>query len=108
MAKLTVRIPDELHERLVVRGRAAGKSLNQLIVDSVRRSLDAPAAPKLNERERLEEALGDLLATPAEKTFVEPDDEETPLLSHEELQRIMPRLTPSLSESIIADREDRF
>jgi hypothetical protein len=108
VARVTVRLPDELHERLVVRGRATGKSLNQFIVDSVRSSLDAPAAAKLSARERLEEALGDLLATPAEKTFVEPDDEETPLLSHEELQRIMPRLTPSLSASIIADREDRF
>jgi len=106
MIRLTVRLPDDLHGRLVKRSRAAGKSLNQLIVEGAAYAASGGPAPQLSERERWRLALGDLLAD-TEALFEEPGDEDTPLLSYEELDRIMPRLDPPLSQTIIEDREDR-
>jgi hypothetical protein len=80
--------------------------LNQFVVDSVYDALSTPTAPPLSDGERLRAALGDLVMS-RPWTLIEPDDDQTPLLSHEELQRILPPLDPPLSESIISDREDR-
>ena len=41
--KFNVRISPELHEGLVVKAAAAGKSINQVVVESIRSTINGPA-----------------------------------------------------------------
>lgn len=107
MARLTLRLPETLHDRLVERSRAGGKSLNETIVDCLHQGLMAPKLTSLSEADRFRLALADILI-PADELFPdEPLDDSTPLLTHEELIRLMPILDPPLSQTVIEDREDR-
>ena len=107
-ARLTLRLRDRLHDQLVARGRACGKSLNQTIVDSLWEAVLFPRVEPLTEAERLRLALADI-TIPADELFPdEPLDDSIPALTHEELMRLMPVLDPPLSQTVIEDREDRF
>ena len=106
MARITLRLPEGIHAQLVTEARRRGKSVNQVIVDRIEAGL--PLEPgELNEGERIRLALGDLVADPKVllRGLPKPD---VPLLSHAELQRRMPQLSPPLSEIVMAEREDRI
>jgi hypothetical protein len=106
-ARLTLRLPENLHERLVARSGACGKSLNQTIVDCLYEVVLFPRAQPLTEAERLRLALADI-TIPADELFPdEPLDDRDPPLTHETLVRLMPVLDPPLSQTVIEDREDR-
>lgn len=107
MARLTLRLPTDLHGRLVAEAQDARLSLNQLIVTALLRAVEPRDRASASERERLVEALGELRAGP-ELLGSLPRYPDTDLLSHEELQRRWAGRRSSLSEAIIADREDRL
>lgn len=106
MARVTLRLPDWLHRQLAEESHAAGRSLNQHIVDALNRSVRGDGSPELTERERFRRALGKLaLSDEQVAAMVGPIDPNRKVLSHEELQRLMPRLDPPLSQTIIEERE---
>jgi len=108
MARVTLRLPDSLHARLVAESRAKNRSLNELIVDSLETRLPKEPMSIDEKRERMRKALGDLLVDVDEVMPLWPgEDENTPLLTHEELQARLPRLDPPMSQTVIEDREDR-
>lgn len=107
MTRLTLRLSEQLHARLVAEARSTGSSLNQLIVEALRGSLGTKNGPPRSERDTLIEALGDLRADPDALVAYLPRYPETELLSQEELQHRLADRNISLSEAIIADREDR-
>jgi hypothetical protein len=106
MARLTLRLSEPLHAQLAARSRQRGVSINQLVVETLARSLEEEHTAPSEERARLLAALGDLASDGW--LVEEPGDEEVPLLTHEELWQLMPTLDPPLSSRIIADREDRL
>lgn len=107
MARVTLRLPESLHARLIAESRAVEKSLNEVIVQSLEARLPA-ASPHLgDEQARMRAALGDLLVSADDLLPPWGDEQDTPLLSHVELQARLPRLDPPLSRTIIDDREDR-
>lgn len=70
MSKATFRIPDPLLEELRKRSRQEGRSINAVVVDSLRSGLGKrPVNPKL------EEILGPLIAKPATRTYTIGDAE---------------------------------
>jgi len=107
MERLTLRLPTDLHGRLVAQAQDARLSLNQLIVNALRRAVEPRDDAPVGERERLVEALGELRAGPEILASL-PRYADAGLLSHEELQRRLAGRKVSLSEAIIADREDRL
>lgn len=106
MARITLRLPDDLRADLVARSRARGKSLNQLIVEELTQAVEQALA--VTDVDRLRTALADILTSGLEVAPLDESESEIPILSHAELQTQLPRLTPTMSEMIIADREDRF
>lgn len=108
MARVTLRLPESLHARLVAESRATDRSLNELIVESLETRLpDVPSSVD-EKRELMRKALGDLLVSVDEVMPLWPGEEEdAPVLTHEELVARLPRLDPPLSQTIIEDREDR-
>ena len=64
MERLTLRLPTDLHGRLVAEAQASRLSLNQLIVKALRRAVEPRDDAPVGERERLVEALGELRAGP--------------------------------------------
>ncbi len=107
MARVTLRLPESLHARLIAASRAAGKSLNELIVESLEERLPAQSRDVGTDRELFRAALADLLVSADEVLPPWPEEADTPLLTHEELQNRLPVLSPPLSQTIIDDREDR-
>lgn len=112
MTRLTLRLPDSLHRRLLALSAEAGTSLNQLIVGALSEAATRPRPQpgqedSLRERvQRLRAALGDMVVEidPADfPAWVEFRDK---LPSHEELARMLPRLDPPLSQTIIEEREE--
>ena len=106
MSRLTLRLPPSLHAELAAHSRQCGKSINQLVVDTLRDTLGQKGPAMGDERARMLAALGDLASDGM--VIEEPGDADIPLLTHEELWQLMPKLSPSFSEQIIADREDRL
>lgn len=106
MARITLRLPDVVHGELVARSRTAGQSVNQIIVDTLTRSLDHDEAPPVDQRARLLAALGDLVADGL--VLDEPGDEDRPFLTYDELWQRLSNRDIRLSEAIITDREDRL
>jgi hypothetical protein len=102
--KLTVRLPAALHQRLRYRAREDNLSLNQAIVQAVKRGLDSePPDEALSERERVlrvlkESGLYEPLG-PGWRKFME-SASEIPI---DELWEETSGMPP-LSEDIIADR----
>jgi hypothetical protein len=110
--RVTLRLPDELHQRLEARSRAVGASLNQTIVSALHQALARSARDDVDERteelRHIRLALGDLL--------IELDESELPpelrpgddLPDRDAYRESLPRLDPPLSRTIIDDREDQF
>lgn len=107
MARITLRLPDDLHDELVLQSRGDGKSLNQLIVESLQRTAALAARSSVAEHERFAASLRDLLVPVDEIALPEPDD-APPNTASEELQPRLPTLNPPLSQSLIDGRVDRI
>lgn len=114
MARITLRLPEDLHRRLHSAFERTGSSLNQLIVAALTDTLaQAEVAEQMEgsllERVRhIRRTLGDLA--------VELDVRDLPphlrprqdMPDTDAIRQSMPELVPPLSATIIADREERF
>lgn len=114
VARVTLRLPEDLHRRLRATSEYTGSSLNQLIVAALREMLARDALAGQAEGSLLEQvqhvrrALGDLA--------IEVDASQLPphlcpredLPNTDTLRQSMPSLVPPLSATISADREDRL
>ncbi|MBU0491919.1 MAG: toxin-antitoxin system HicB family antitoxin [Chloroflexi bacterium] len=102
--KLTVRLPQPLHERVSQRARQTRRSLNQLIVDAVRREVEEPQPEPQSERERILAVLREagMLAPPLGPAWDE-YIQATPDVTIEEVRELWAD-QPPLSEDIIAMR----
>lgn len=114
MARITLRLPDDLHRQLQSSSRQSGKSLNQTIVDALSDQLrqcseeDSEETPQEKERRRIREALGDLVVDFRPEDYAPLFRPLPKNFDREALFRSMPRLDPPLSQTIIEDREERF
>ena len=106
MAKLTVRLPRQLHQTLRERAVRSAQSLNRVIVDTLWRGLEREEAEPLSEYERTMAAI-------RKSGLWEPTGpgwdkyiENAPDMTAEELRESL-RGIPPLSEDIIADRGER-
>jgi hypothetical protein len=117
MVRFTLRLPEDVYDRIQRASRESGRSLNQVMVDALR-DAELLCGPPLGASnfERLRWASRDV-APPwtdeddALMAEVFPDDDpDAPPLTHEELWALMPQLPPEkwASTLLIEDREDRF
>jgi len=104
LVKLTVRIPRPLHKRVSQRARQTQRSLNQLIVDAVRREIESSPPKVQSERERVRAVLQEagMLAPPLGPAWDE-YIRAAPEVTIEEVRELWAG-QPSLSEDIIAMR----
>jgi plasmid stability protein len=105
-AKLTVRLPKQLHQALRERAAQSAKSLNKVIVDTLWRGLEREEAEPPSEYERTMAAIHKtgLVTTmgPGWDKYIEAAED----VSLEEVRQMWEGLPP-LSEDIIADRGER-
>lgn len=114
VARVTLRLPDDLHQRLRAISRSSGASLNQLIVAALSAGAvredeaDKAGSALAGQVQHIRAALGDLA--------VELDASRLPphlrpggdLPDRSAFVRSLPALRPPLSATILADREDRL
>jgi len=105
-AKLTVRLPKQLHQILRERAARSAQSLNKVIVNTLWRGLEREEAEPLSEHERVMRAI-------RKSGLWEPTGpgwdkyiEGAPDMTVEELREALRGISP-LSEDIIADRGER-
>ena len=105
-AKLTVRLPKQLHQILRERAVRSAQSLNRVIVDTLWRGLEREEAEPRSEYEHTMAAVRKtgLLMTlgPEWDKYIE----DAPDMTVEELREALRGISP-LSEDIIADRGER-
>lgn len=112
--RVTLRLPEELHQRLQTKAQQAGVSLNQTIVATLSDSLghgdDADDEHGLLQEQvqHVRTALGDLTVELDPEGFPAHLRPAAGLPDREAFMRSLPRLDPPLSATIIADRDDRF
>jgi len=126
--RITIEVPDALHERLVNVARQTDTPLNGTIVRLIEQALttdaqvarpdgeatrtdgEAAHAELLSRRDqevaRIRAALGPLAEQPEDRE--RPKKSPLDALSAAEFRRRMPILDPPLSQTIIEGREDRF
>jgi hypothetical protein len=112
--RVTLRLPDELHQRLQREAQQAGASLNQTIVATLDRGLHG-APDQVCARGSLPEYVARIRAALGDLT-VEVDDGDFPaarrigdqLPDRTAFRETLPTLDPPLSATIIAEREDRL
>ena len=114
MARVTLRLPDDLHRRLRAASQKRGLSLNDLAIATLSHALaqgnaDGEAEDRLFKQvQQIRSVLGGLAveldanALPAE---LRPGGD---LPDVDTIRQSIPELAPPLSVTIIADREDRF
>lgn len=112
MSRVTLRLPEELHERLRDVSHRTGASVNQVIVATLRSALtcdkvDEPAPPLLQQTQVVRTALADLTVDVDPAWFATEFRPGEGVPTRDELVQSLPRLTPSLSATVIAEREDR-
>lgn len=114
MARVTLRLPEDLHRRLRSTSERTGSSLNQVIVAALSDALvrgdvaEHPESSLLEQVQHVQWALADL-AVQLDVRHLPPDlrpSEDLP--DTDTLRQSMPELMPPLSATISADREDRF
>ncbi len=114
MARVTLRLPEDLHRRLRSTSERTGSSLNELIVAALSQALAQGEVAGQAESSLLEQvqhvrrALGDLAVEVDARHLpphLRPSDD---LPDTDTLRQSMPALVPPLSATISADREDRF
>ena len=105
MIKLTLRLPGDVHRRLKKRATATQQSLNQVMVDALRRGLEQPPVEE-SERERTIRALKEAglyqPLGPEWNELISKAPDITPKEMRERLKGL-----PPLSEIIIEDRGPR-
>jgi hypothetical protein len=105
-AKLTVRLPKQLHQTLRERAVRSAQSLNKVIVSTLWRGLEREEAEPLSEYERTMAAIRKtgMVTTlgPEWDKYIEAAED----ISVEEVRQMWEGLPP-LSEDIIADRGER-
>ena len=105
-AKLTVRLPKQLHQILRERAVRSEQSMNKVIVDTLWRGVEHEQAAPLSEYEHAMAAIRKtgLLMTlgPEWDKYVE----DAPDMTVEELREALRGISP-LSEDVIADRGER-
>ncbi len=113
MARVTLRLPEDLHRRLRAASERSGASLNQLIIAALSDALARDAVeeqakdPLLEQVQHIRRALGEL-AVELDTSYLPPHlrpREDVP--DADTLRQSMPELVPPLSATIISDREDR-
>ena len=113
MARITLRLSDDLHQRIEAASRQSGVSLNQLIVSTLRAACEnnrleyRDADPLVERVKHLRLIMGDLVEE------IDPDElpadiSEVELQPIEEFRRALPVLDPPLSVTIAQEREDRL
>jgi hypothetical protein len=114
VARVTLRLPKDLHRRVRAVSELTGASLNQWITAALGEALArADVAgetenPLLERLQHVRKALGDL-AVELDMRHVPPHlrpDEDLP--DSDAFRRSLPQLIPPLSATIVADREDRL
>lgn len=95
MAKTTIRLPENLLEKLRERSREEGRSLNTVAVETLWRGLGLEAAP-----DDVVAILGDIVVRPATKTFDADALEQSLARSRREAR--------DLPEALEWMRDDRF
>ncbi len=113
MSRVTVRLPDSLHQRLRVISQRSGVSLNQLITRSLDEAVasqeeaSADESPLLEQVRHIRTALGALameLDTNGLPPHLRPGEDLPGVAA---FMRSLPKLEPPLSATIADDREDR-
>jgi hypothetical protein len=117
MVRVTLRLPEDVYDRIQRASRDSGRSLNQVMVDALRDAdLSCGPPPDASDFEKLR-WVARAHAPPwtdeddALMAEVFPDDDpDAPPPTREELWARMPLLQPEnlASRMIIEDREDRF
>jgi len=111
--RVTLEIPEWVFERVAQASCDSDRSVNQVIVDALRDAdLSAPSLESMTPQEQFRWTLRDIAPPWTDEddelmAQVFGDDSDVPLLSHEELWAIMPKLDPPLSQTAIDLREDR-
>jgi len=116
--RITIEVPDALHERLVEVSRRTDTPLDGTIVRLVEQALahvartdgEATHAEPMSRRDeevaRIRAALGPLVEHSEDRE--RPKKGPLDALSAAEFRRRMPKLDPPLSQTIIDGREDRI
>ena len=111
MSRVTVRLPDQLHQRLHRQGSRRGASLNEIIVAILSEAVDrmdevAEEVSNLLEEQvkQVRAALGPLALELDIPPDLRPSAGQSDVTAY---RRSLPRLNPPLSATIIADRDDR-
>ena len=113
MTRVTLRLPDDLHQRLRAAAQRTGAPLNQLIVATLSEALmgddlvGKDESPLMEQVQHIRTALSGLavdLDANQLPPHLRPGDE---LPDRAAFQQSLPTLDPPISATIIADREDR-
>ena len=117
MVRVTLRLPDDVYERIQRASRESGRSLNQVMVDALRDGeLACGPLPGASDFEKLRWAAREHAPPWADEddslmAEVFPDDDpDAPPPTREELWARMPHFRSGnlASRMIIEDRKDRF
>lgn len=114
MTRVTLRLPEELHRRLRAASTRTGSSLNELIVAALNTALSRDHTASRTEHSLQDQiryvrmALGELALDPDMNHLPAHLRRDEDLPGPDVLRHSLPELVPSLSDTIIADREDRF
>ncbi len=114
MTRVTLRLPDELYQRLQALSQRSGASLNGAIVSTLndalppRDSTTERQTPLQEEISRLRVVLADLIEDVDVTRFPESVRPSGSPVDREAFLASMPRLNPPISQTIIEEREDRI
>jgi hypothetical protein len=114
MARVTLRLPDDLHQRLVADSQKLNVSMNELAVAALRDGLARQEAERSAERSlseqvrRLRSVLGDLVVDIDVNQFPAAVRPNAQMPDRDDLFNSLPRLNPPLSATVIEEREDRI
>jgi hypothetical protein len=109
--RVTLRLPDNVYQRLARASQESKHSLNELIVQALERSDLTPPRPEgMTPQQHLNWALREIGGplTEAEVAALVWDDEDLPDISDDELDALLSGIEPPVSQTIIDDREDRI
>ena len=110
---ITLQLPEWLMERLAQASRDTSRSVQDVIVDALRHANFSAASPEdMTPPERWHSVMSESMVPWTDEidalmAEVLPGDDSEPVLSHEELRAIIPRLDPPLSQTVSELREDR-
>jgi hypothetical protein len=116
--RIRLDLPDWLVQRLVRASCDSGRSIPRIIFDAPwSADLSEPDIESMTPEQRLQWVCRDIARPRTDKddalmtqVFPGDDDDDEPVLTHEELWERLAKLPPEqwLSKAVIEDREDRF